>query len=143
MPIVSTNRECNLVRHREVQARTIAYELADLPCLPSSVGSIAAPRGAVSGLALPKLQKIYGSIIASIIIGVIWGLWHAPLYLTGICSGGIEEMLGRFLWTIPLAFLFTWVYKRTQGSLLVSILLHTSVNFQGDISSVVLQVLPN
>ena len=94
------------------------------------------------GLALPRLQKMYGSIIASIIIGVIWGLWHAPLYWIGIYSGGIAEVLGRFLWTIPLAFLFTWVYKRTQDSLLVSILLHTSVNFQGDISSVVLQALP-
>jgi len=94
------------------------------------------------GLAQPRLQKKYGSIIASIIIGVIWGLWHAPLYWTGIYSGGIEEILGRFLWTIPLAFLFTWAYNRTQGSLLVSILLHTSVNFQGDISSAVLQALP-
>jgi len=93
------------------------------------------------GFALPKLQKTFGSIIASIMIGVIWGFWHAPLYWTGIYSGGIEEMLGRLLWTIPLAFLFTWVYKHTQGSLLMSILLHTSVNFQGDISSVVLQAL--
>lgn len=91
------------------------------------------------GLALPKLQKTYGSIIASIIIGIVWGLWHAPLYFTGIYSGGTEEMLGRLVWNIPLAFVFTWVYNHTSGSLLISILLHTSLNFQGDISSLVLQ----
>ena len=93
------------------------------------------------GFALPRLQKNYGSLVASIVIGVIWGLWHAPLYFTGIYSGGIEGIMGRLLWTVPLAFLFTWVYKHTHGSLFMSILLHTSVNLQGDISTIVLQVL--
>jgi membrane protease YdiL (CAAX protease family) len=53
----------------------------------------------------------------------------------------MEAMLGRLLWTIPLAFLFTWVYNHTRGSLLMSVLLHTSVNLQGDISFMVLQAL--
>ena len=94
------------------------------------------------GLALPKLQKTYGSVIASVVIGFVWGMWHAPLYFTGIYSSGIEAMLGRLLWTIPLAFLFTWVYKHTQGSLLMTVLLHTSINLQGDITFIVLQALP-
>ena len=93
------------------------------------------------GLALPRLQTTYGSIAASIVIGVVWGLWHAPLYFTGVYSGGIESMMGRLLWTIPLAFLFTWIYNRTHGSLLMTVLLHTSVNLQGDITLVVLQAL--
>jgi membrane protease YdiL (CAAX protease family) len=91
------------------------------------------------GLALPELQKRYGSVIASIMIGIIWGLWHAPLYFTGIYASGIERMLGRLLWTIPLAFLFTWVYNRTNGNLLMAIFLHTSLNLQRDITSLVLQ----
>jgi membrane protease YdiL (CAAX protease family) len=94
------------------------------------------------GFALPRLQKIHGPIIASILIGSIWGLWHAPLYLSGVYSGGLQAMIGRLFWTIPLAFLFTWVYNRTRGSLLLSVLLHTSVNLQGDISSLVLSALP-
>ncbi len=94
------------------------------------------------GLALPRLQKIHGSIVASIVIGIVWGLWHAPLYFTGIYSGGLEGMTGRLLWTIPLALLFTWVYKHTHGSLLVSVLLHTALNFQGDVSSAAFQALP-
>jgi hypothetical protein len=94
------------------------------------------------GLALPGLQRSHGTIIASILVGALWGAWHAPLYFTGIYAGGMEAMVGRVLWTIPLAFLFTWVYNRTQGSLLMSVLLHTSVNFQGDIASMLLQAMP-
>ena len=94
------------------------------------------------GFALPRLQNARSSIIASIVIGVVWGFWHAPLYFTGIYPGGIEEMMGRLLWTVPLAFIFTWVYKHTHGSLLMSVLLHTSINFQGDITYLVIQALP-
>jgi membrane protease YdiL (CAAX protease family) len=94
------------------------------------------------GLALPKLKEVYGSIFASVVIGVLWGLWHAPLYFTGIYSGDLAGMLGRLMWTVPLSLLFTWVYNRTNGSLLMSVLLHTSVNLQGDITAIVFQLLP-
>jgi membrane protease YdiL (CAAX protease family) len=94
------------------------------------------------GFALPRLQKSHGPILASIILGATWGLWHAPLYLTGVYPGGAPAMMGRALWTIPLAFLLTWVYNHAQGSLLISVLVHTSVNLQDDISALVLSALP-
>jgi membrane protease YdiL (CAAX protease family) len=94
------------------------------------------------GFALPRLQTTRGSILASIVIGVLWGLWHAPLYFTGIYSGGVEAMVGRILWHIPLALLFTWVYNRTHGSLLMSVLLHTSINSQADVTAVIFLALP-
>jgi membrane protease YdiL (CAAX protease family) len=62
------------------------------------------------GFALPKLQRKYSSIIASIIIGIIWGFWHLPLYITGLYTGGFEGILGRLLWTIPLSLILTWVF---------------------------------
>jgi len=93
------------------------------------------------GFALPKLQDRYGSVIASLIVGCAWSLWHAPLYFNGLYAGGVEGMVMRFLWNVPLAFVFTWAYNRTRGSLLISVLLHTSLNFQEDVSSIVLQAL--
>ena len=93
------------------------------------------------GLALPRLQDQYGSLVASLIVGCAWSIWHAPLYFNGLYAGGVEAMMMRFFWNVPLAFVFTWVYNRTRGSLLISILLHTSLNFQQDISSIVLQAL--
>lgn len=93
------------------------------------------------GLALPGLQNRYGPLISSFIVGCAWSLWHAPLYFNGLYAGGVEGMVMRFLWNVPLAFVFTWVYNRARGSLLISILLHTSLNFQEDVSSIFLQAL--
>lgn len=93
------------------------------------------------GLALPLLQKSHGAVVASVVIGVVWGAWRAPLYFTGIYAGGTAAMLGRLPWSIPLSFLFTWVYNHTRGSLLLSVLLYTSLNLQGDISLLVLRAL--
>ena len=33
------------------------------------------------GYALPKLQTKYGPVIASLVIGAIWGVWHLPSFL--------------------------------------------------------------
>lgn len=93
------------------------------------------------GFALPKLQDRHGPLVASLIVGCAWSLWHAPLYFNGLYAGGVEGMVMRFLWNVPLAFVFTWVYNRTRGSLLISILLHTSLNFQEDVSSIILRAL--
>ena len=32
------------------------------------------------GYALPELQANHSALTASLIIGVIWGLWHVPLW---------------------------------------------------------------
>ncbi len=34
------------------------------------------------GLALPRLQRIFGNpLLASLVLGIIWGVWHLPEYL--------------------------------------------------------------
>jgi membrane protease YdiL (CAAX protease family) len=35
------------------------------------------------GFALPRLQKRYSPLIASLLIAVVWALWHLPLYFNG------------------------------------------------------------
>jgi uncharacterized protein len=66
------------------------------------------------GFALPHLQRRYTPMVATLILGLLWGVWHVPLY----------GPLG-FVVPLVLAFFYTWLYNRT-GSVLLCILLHAS-----------------
>jgi membrane protease YdiL (CAAX protease family) len=79
------------------------------------------------GYALPRLAKRFSPLVASVILGALWGLWHVPLHLMGMYYGGAMGALIR-VQEIPRAILFTWLYNRTKGSLLLSILFHAAVN---------------
>jgi membrane protease YdiL (CAAX protease family) len=79
------------------------------------------------GFALPRLQGRFSPLVASIILGALWGLWHVPLHLMGVYGGGLWGSVIRLM-DIPRAVLFTWVYNRTKGSLLIAILFHAAIN---------------
>jgi membrane protease YdiL (CAAX protease family) len=87
------------------------------------------------GFALPYLQRRGGPVLASLLIGVIWGLWHLPLFFQ---SDSLQGQLGlRYLplyvlAEVILATFLTWVYNKTGGSLLVAgIIMHNADNFWG------------
>jgi len=78
------------------------------------------------GFALPRLQLKFSPLIASMILGLIWGFWHTPIYLPQYSS---FIQYGVFLLnTIKIAIILTWLYNRTGGSVLATALLHTIGN---------------
>ena len=98
------------------------------------------------GFALPRLQGRLAALEASILLGVIWGLWHIPLYFvpgTGqfetIAAGTDPAFaIGGFIgWTIGLSVLFTWLFNQTRASLLVVMLFHAAVNLGAFLPSAV------
>jgi membrane protease YdiL (CAAX protease family) len=81
------------------------------------------------GFMLPELQKRLSPLGASLIIAVFWDLWHIPLYLSGFYPGGIVGgMIGRTIYIVPLAIVFTWFYNRTGGHLFLLVCLHSTLN---------------
>lgn len=80
------------------------------------------------GWMLPELQKRFNPLVSSIFLGIAWGLWHFPLFVIGAYPGGPESIV-EYLFIGPLvAILFTWLYNRTGGNLLLAIVLHMVVN---------------
>ena len=77
------------------------------------------------GFALPRLQEQYGPMLGSVLLGMIWTLWHAPGYLGGWMTSGIPALL---VYSVGFSILATWVYNNTRGSILLMILLHSSSN---------------
>lgn len=80
------------------------------------------------GFALPWLQKRFNALTSSLILGLIWALWHLPLFWL---PGDFHQQL-PLIWflvqTVSITVLYTWVYNATGGSLLILLLLHAASN---------------
>jgi hypothetical protein len=86
------------------------------------------------GFLLPALLRRMGPLAASVVLGVVWGLWHLPIDLAvGFGLHGIGAVVARVFFAVPLSVLFTWFFLRSGGSMLVALLLHTSINVMGDL----------
>jgi len=77
------------------------------------------------GFLLPLLQRKLAPITATVIVAVIWAVWHVPL------------MGGEFIWPVVPAFLATvlggaillsWLYNASQGSTFVTMITHATIN---------------
>jgi membrane protease YdiL (CAAX protease family) len=78
------------------------------------------------GFLLPRLQRRYTPLIASLIVGVIWASWHLPVLISD--PTGQRPPLQFFVLVVAQSVVFTWVYNSTRGSVLVVILMHGAFN---------------
>lgn len=87
------------------------------------------------GFALPRLQQHSGPLVGTLILGLLWGLWHFPLFLIPGYNGAGTGFIGisipfiTFVITVMgMTTVFTWVFNNVRGSLLLMMLLHDSIN---------------
>jgi len=80
------------------------------------------------GYALPRLQAGRSALSASLILGVIWGFYHLPLYFTGQAARPLSLFPPFLISVIALSVILTWVYNSTGGSLLLVVLIHATFN---------------
>src|SRR5919106_2112172 len=80
------------------------------------------------GFALPRLLTRYNALVASVVLGVIWALWHFPLVWT---EGSVMYQQPVWLLLVDItakSVLFTWVFLHTRGSVLIAMLFHGATN---------------
>lgn len=79
------------------------------------------------GYLLPRLQQKYDALTASFIVGIVWAGWHLPVYVLPL---GLTD--GPFTLFVPfvvfLSVVLTWLYNNTDGSALLAIVMHGSIN---------------
>jgi hypothetical protein len=79
------------------------------------------------GFALGRLQSVIKSpLVASIVLGVIWGLWHLPLYLDPRQAG--FPLILFLLFIIGISIIYMVLFNSTGGSLLLAVILHASTD---------------
>src|SRR5262249_60235089 len=80
------------------------------------------------GFGLPRLQRLYGPLVGSLILGPIWALWHLPIFWIPAWNfpPTILNIVMFVIATIPFTIVMTWVFNNTKGSLLIAVFVHTS-----------------
>lgn len=81
------------------------------------------------GFALPHLQTRFGPLLGSVILGVMWALWHFPLFWSGVWTPlNLPNMVMFTVMITGLTIIMTWVFNHAKTSVLLTILMHASFN---------------
>ncbi len=80
------------------------------------------------GYAMTALTATMNWRVASLIVGVIWSLWHAPLFFLAGTAQSSTAMPIFMINMLAGSFVFGWLFERTQSSVLPVLVLHTSLN---------------
>lgn len=80
------------------------------------------------GFLLPLLQERYSALGAALLVGVVWAVWHLPLFFV---PGTIQGELPLWLYVpevVALSIVLTWITNSASGSVLPAMLLHAGAN---------------
>ena len=77
------------------------------------------------GFALPRLEERFGAMAGPLVLGVLWVIWHGPLFL-----------VGQILWTdvlviVAASVVIASVFHTARESVLVAMIMHATNNAVG------------
>jgi membrane protease YdiL (CAAX protease family) len=75
------------------------------------------------GFLQPFLEERFSLPVASILVGLIWGLWHVTHY-----KNGVLFMVGFLLLTCSASLIVAWLLRGTDYNLILASLFHLSIN---------------
>ncbi|MFC7135547.1 type II CAAX prenyl endopeptidase Rce1 family protein [Halobaculum litoreum] len=113
---------------RSVPVSVTPALLATLPLVYVVRFALAVPTGPLAeeagwrGFALPELQARHGPLVASLVVGLAWALWHLPMFfvpgvaLPATGTGDPVAILLYVVRTVGISIVFTWAYNGTGGA---------------------------
>jgi len=95
--------------------------------------------GGWRGFALPRLQRLHGPLVGTVIVGALWSLWHLPIFVGPVSAAGpdaafVSVSIAFVEFTIGLigfSVVVTRVLNNCGGSVLMAILLHLAFDAAG------------
>lgn len=91
------------------------------------------------GFALPGMQRLHGPVVGTIILGLLWGVWHLPFFFGPLAQVGPNAtfisasiaLAGFSIGLTGVSVVMTWVLNNCRGSTLLAILLHAAFDSSG------------
>ena len=89
------------------------------------------------GFLLPKLLNNYSPLVASVILGIVWAVWHVDALLAPISTLALFAASA-----VALSILMTLLFLHTRGSVLLAIVMHWSIMPGKDIARISFPLAP-
>jgi hypothetical protein len=80
------------------------------------------------GVALPLLQRRLAPIWASVVLGLIWGLWHMPAFLMSGTPQSAWDFSPFVIGAMAISVILTPLFNASGGSILLAMLFHFQLN---------------
>jgi membrane protease YdiL (CAAX protease family) len=78
------------------------------------------------GFLQPRLRSRMDLLWAGLATGIVWTLWHLPIYLSP--EQGLSKFLTFGWWVVPLAVVMGLVGERVRYSVLIATVMHGAAN---------------
>ncbi len=126
---------CALVLHVALGGSLPAFPaVSQIPLVIANFGLVLLVGGPLGeefgwrGYLMPALTARMNWRAASLLVGVVWGLWHLPLFFMAGTAQALMPIPVFLLNILAGSVLFGWLFERTQRSIFPVLLLHTSLN---------------
>lgn len=93
------------------------------------------------GYALDILQARWSALTSSLLLGLIWGVWHLPLFFAESAGQYYVPFWAFILASPAMSILSTWVYNSTSKKLFAALLLHGTINAGMDLFPTIQKVI--
>jgi len=95
---------------------------------PALLGLALAEEPGFTGFALPRFLAVRSVLAATLIVGALRTLWHLPFFIGFLSEGNFSGILNLILMVMSGAVFFTWLFNNTNGSVLIAMLFHASLD---------------
>lgn len=80
------------------------------------------------GYAQEPLQERFGVIGGSLVLGMIWGVWHLPLWFVPQDGHSYYSFLAFLVYTMSTAVIMGWLYNASDKKLVIPWVMHAMGN---------------
>lgn len=92
------------------------------------------------GYALPRLMAKYGAFLASTILGLVWAIWHIPMFAWMDVPWSYAIVM--LLYFVGGSLFFTFVYMKSNASLLIAVLAHLGAHVNNSHAALPADAIP-
>ena len=80
------------------------------------------------GFALPRLQGAHSPLAANVMLGIIWAVWHAPLFFMEGTSQANIHFPSYVLLCLGLTVVLGYVFNSARGGVIAAVITHAAIN---------------